>query len=87
MLSLSLQKFNVTHQKEIDNFLSNLDRNSNNTDLGANSILAVSLAVAKAGAFYKGLPLYKYIAELAGVKKVNLFFFAYIMHFNIYTSK
>jgi enolase len=38
--------------------------------LGANAILGVSLAVCKAGAVHRGLPLYKYIAELAGVKKV-----------------
>merc|ERR550534_57495 len=37
--------------------------------LGANAILAVSLAVARAGAAAKGLPLYKYIAELAGNKE------------------
>jgi len=40
--------------------------------LGANAILGVSLAVAKAGAVHKGLPLYRYIAELAGTKQVVL---------------
>lgn len=35
--------------------------------MGANAILGVSLAVAKAGAAAKGLPLYKHLAELAGV--------------------
>merc|ERR1712032_622830 len=34
--------------------------------LGANAILAVSMAVCKAGAAVKGMPLYKHIAELAG---------------------
>ena len=34
--------------------------------LGANSILAVSMAVCRAGAAAKGLPLYKYVATLAG---------------------
>ncbi len=34
-------------------------------NLGANAILAVSLAVARAGAFSKGKPLYQHIAELA----------------------
>jgi enolase len=34
--------------------------------LGANAILGVSLAVAKAGAAAKNLPLYKHLAELAG---------------------
>ena len=42
------------------------------SNLGANAILGVSLAVAKAGAVHKGLPLYKYIAQLAGIDKVVL---------------
>lgn len=41
-------------------------------NLGANAILGVSLAVAKAGAVHKGMPLYRYIAELAGVSQVVL---------------
>ena len=36
--------------------------------MGANAILAVSLAMARAGAAQKGLPLYHYLAELAGKK-------------------
>jgi len=39
-------------------------------DTGANAILAVSLAVAKAGAAEKGVPLYKHIADLAGNTKL-----------------
>ena len=39
-------------------------------DAGANAILAVSLAVAKAGAAEKGVPLYKHIADLAGNTKL-----------------
>jgi enolase len=39
--------------------------------LGANSILAVSLAVARAGAAEKNLPLYKYLAEFSGRSKSN----------------
>lgn len=38
--------------------------------LGANAILAVSLAVANAGAAEKGVPLYKHIADLAGNTKL-----------------
>merc|ERR1712100_956139 len=41
----------------------------NKTKLGANAILAVSLAVCKAGAAQKGVPLYKHIADLAGTSK------------------
>lgn len=36
------------------------------SNLGANATLAVSLALARAGAAEKGLPLYKYIAQLSG---------------------
>jgi len=37
----------------------------NKKKLGANAILAVSLAVARAGGYSRGIPLYKHIAELA----------------------
>ena len=40
------------------------------TIAGANAILAVSMAVAKAGAAQKGVPLYQYFADLAGNKKL-----------------
>ena len=48
-----------------------LDGNKNEwgwskSKLGANAILGVSMAVCKAGAACKGIPLYKHIAELAG---------------------
>ena len=39
---------------------------------GANAILGVSLAVCKAGAAEKGVPLYRHIADLAGNPKVIL---------------
>ncbi|CAD5211066.1 unnamed protein product [Bursaphelenchus okinawaensis] len=62
----------VTEQTAIDKFIIELDGTENKSNFGANAILGVSLAVAKAGAVHKGLPLYKYIAELAGVKQVIL---------------
>lgn len=40
--------------------------------LGANAILGVSLAICKAGAAAKGVPLYRHIAELAGNSQVIL---------------
>ncbi|CAG9532545.1 unnamed protein product, partial [Cercopithifilaria johnstoni] len=49
-----------------------LDGTENKAKLGANAILGVSLAVCKAGAVHKGMPLYKYIAELAGTKQIVL---------------
>lgn len=68
-----LQKgFDVTQQKEIDDFMIQLDGTDNKGKLGANAILGVSLAVCKAGASKKGKPLYQYIAELAGKSTVIL---------------
>merc|ERR1711881_744917 len=48
--------------------MNTLDGTPNKSKLGANAILACSLALARAGAAAKGLPLYKYIGELAGKK-------------------
>jgi len=58
----------VRHQKEIDELMLKLDGTENKAKLGANAILGVSLAVCKAGAAEKGVPLYHHIAELAGKK-------------------
>ncbi|CAG8477314.1 11457_t:CDS:2 [Racocetra fulgida] len=59
----------VKDQKTVDDFLLKLDNTPNKSKLGANAILGVSLAVAKAGAAEKGIPLYAHIADLAGSKK------------------
>jgi enolase len=56
------------NQEEIDNFMINLDGTENKSKLGANAILAVSMAACKAGAAAKKIPLYMHIADLAGVK-------------------
>ncbi|KAL5242974.1 hypothetical protein ACI65C_010384 [Semiaphis heraclei] len=62
----------VTEQRAIDDIMLKLDGTPNKAKLGANAILGVSLAVAKAGAFKKGVPLYKHIADLAGNKEIIL---------------
>jgi enolase len=62
----------VTNQKELDNLLLQLDGTPNKSKLGANAILGVSLAVARAGAAEKGIPLYQYIGELAGRSELIL---------------
>ena len=49
-----------------------LDGDKNKAKLGANALLGVSLAVCKAGAAKKGVPLYKHIADLAGNTKIIL---------------
>jgi len=61
-----------SHQTAIDEKLIALDGTESKKNYGANAILAVSLAVAKAGAAHKGVPLYQHIAHLAGNKKVIL---------------
>lgn len=48
----------------------NLDGTKNKSKLGANAILGVSIAVCKAGAAEKGVPLYRHIADLAGHKEI-----------------
>ncbi len=53
--------FDAVDQAEIDQFLINLDGTPNKSELGANAILGVSLAVAKAAAETLELPLYRYI--------------------------
>lgn len=62
----------VTQQVEVDDFLLKLDGTETKSALGANAILGVSLAVAKAGAAKKGVPLYRHLADLAGRKDIVL---------------
>lgn len=54
----------IVRQWEIDKFLIELDGTEDKRNLGSNAILAVSLAVARAGAKSVGLPLYRYIGGL-----------------------
>jgi enolase 1/2/3 len=53
-------------QQKVDEIMINLDGTENKDKLGANAILAVSLANAKAAAMDKNIPLYQYISELNG---------------------
>jgi len=58
-----------TKQEEIDRKMIKVDGTENKSKFGANAILAVSMATCKAGAAAKKVPLYKHIADLAGVKE------------------
>ncbi|MDI7246155.1 MAG: phosphopyruvate hydratase [Bacillota bacterium] len=60
-----LEGMDATEQMEIDNIMLELDGTPNKEKLGANAILAVSLACAKAAAESLGLPLYRYIGGTA----------------------
>jgi enolase len=55
-------------QAQLDATMCDLDGTEAKTRLGANAILAVSLAAAKAAAASRGLPLYRHIADLHGTK-------------------
>ncbi len=57
-------------QAAIDQIMIDLDGTENKSNFGANAILAVSLANAKAAAAAKGMPLYEHIAELNGTPGV-----------------
>ncbi|AOW07284.1 enolase [Yarrowia lipolytica] len=58
-------KLDVKDQAAFDKFLLELDGTENKSKLGANAILGVSIAAARAGAGEKGVPLYEHIASLA----------------------
>lgn len=67
--ALVKEKLDIKDQVKVDEFLNSLDGTPNKSKLGANAILGVSLAVAKAAAAEKGVPLYEHIADLAESKK------------------
>ena len=71
-ISNALVGMDVTNQTDIDQKMIKLDGTENKGRLGANAILAVSLACAKAAALAKGKPLYSYVATLAGNSKLIL---------------
>ncbi len=62
-LAKALHGFDITRQREIDDTMLALDGTNNKERYGANALLAVSLAAAKAAAISKGIPLYQYIGE------------------------
>jgi enolase len=61
-----------TKQKEADELMIELDGTRNKSNLGANAILAVSMAICKAGALESNLPLYEYIAKFVDSRGVTL---------------
>ncbi|RUO34744.1 phosphopyruvate hydratase [Aliidiomarina soli] len=62
----ALKGHDAMHQQAIDDVMLKLDGTDNKEKLGANAILAVSLAVAKAAAISSNTPLYAHIAKLYG---------------------
>ncbi|WRX32461.1 Enolase [Theobroma cacao] len=65
-ISEALVGMDPTVQLQIDQAMIDLDKTEKKSELGANAILAVSIAACKAGAAEKEVPLYKHIADLSG---------------------
>lgn len=59
----------ATDQRRIDTIMVDIDGTANKRNLGANAILGVSLAVARAGASLSNEPLYQYIQQVYGFKQ------------------
>ena len=66
VISKELQGMDVTRQRKIDECLLNLDGSDTKKNLGANAILGVSLACARAAANMYHMPLYRYIGGISG---------------------
>ncbi|WP_291274449.1 phosphopyruvate hydratase [Flavobacterium sp.] len=65
-IASELVGMSVFEQNAIDKMMIELDGTSNKSNLGANAILGVSLAVAKAAANELGMPLYRYVGGVSG---------------------
>ena len=63
---------NAADQRHIDQLMIDADGTDNKAKFGANAILAVSLACAKAAAASQGIPLYQHIAKLAGNEHLTM---------------
>jgi enolase len=83
MIAPKLKGKDVINQKEIDDLMIGLDGTENKSKLGANAILGVSMAVCRAGAAFKKVPLYQYISELSGFRIHNSEFRIPFAMFNI----
>ena len=62
----------AAQQRELDELMIAADATENKAKFGANAILAVSLAAAKAAAQARGIPLYQHIAELNGSSALSM---------------
>ncbi len=71
-IAKKLKGMNVKDQRGLDSRMITLDGSPNKRNLGANAMLAVSMAAARASALETGIPLYERIAKLVGTKKATL---------------
>ncbi len=64
IIAAKIEGFDALEQTYLDNFLIQLDGTENKSNLGANAILGVSMAVARAASEYLAMPLYQYIGGI-----------------------
>jgi enolase len=72
IIAPAVKGMDVTQQEALDKKMIELDGTPNKKKLGANAILAVSMAAVKAAAAFKKMPLYAYLGQLGGVDKPAL---------------
>ncbi len=63
-IAIRLRKMDASNQKKIDETMISMDGTENKSKLGANAILGVSMAVARAQAKSRNIPLYRYLREI-----------------------
>jgi len=71
-IKAALSGKDAANQRLIDNIMIDMDGTENKSKYGANAILAVSLASAKAAALEKGVPLFEHIAHINGSKQYSM---------------
>ncbi|HIH04932.1 TPA: phosphopyruvate hydratase [Candidatus Woesearchaeota archaeon] len=71
-LSKAITGMDCTDQEAIDLVMLELDGTTHKSKLGANAMLAVSLAACRAGAVHKGVPLYEYIRSISESETIRL---------------
>lgn len=72
ILAPALVGKSVTDQAAVDKILCDMDGTAKKTKLGANALLAVSMAAARAAAAVKGVPLYRHLADCVGNTSLRL---------------
>lgn len=71
LIAKTLKGVDATRQSDIDHVMLELDGTDNKSKLGANAILGVSLACARAGASASEMPLYKYLRKSYKLKAIS----------------
>jgi len=72
IIAPKLKGKDVKKQKDIDDLMIELDGTKDKSKLGSNAILAVSIAVCRAGAKAKNIPLYQHIAQLSETRPLKV---------------